>query len=117
MGSTFYLVVPTARVKKPLFDHARLAATLSTMSHHPHDAFNLPFTNLTFTKDHKTFHFQVDSTRYEWSLAAQTLKSLGKIARDSILDRLEAMRGYTLENTRLLCRSCDFKIQSEREFS
>ena len=38
-------------------------------------------------------------------------------ARDSILDRLEAMHGYTLENTRLLCRSCDFKIQSERKFS
>lgn len=37
--------------------------------------------------------------------------------RDSILDRLEAMRGYTLENTRVLCRDCDFKIQSERKFA
>ena len=37
--------------------------------------------------------------------------------RDSILDRLEAMRGYTLENTRVLCRGCDFKIQLERKFA
>jgi len=36
--------------------------------------------------------------------------------RDTILDRLEAMRGYTLENTRVLCRKCDFAIQAERKF-
>ena len=33
--------------------------------------------------------------------------------RDCILDRLEAMRGYTVENTRLLCRECDFKVQRD----
>ncbi|SRR6266480_5584376 len=37
--------------------------------------------------------------------------------RDCILDRLQAMRGYTVENTRLLCRDCDFKVQSERKFA
>ena len=37
--------------------------------------------------------------------------------RDCILDRLQAMRGYTVENTRLLCRECDFKVQSERKFA
>ena len=37
--------------------------------------------------------------------------------RDAILDRSEAMRGYTLENTRVLCRDCDLRIQTERNFS
>jgi 5-methylcytosine-specific restriction endonuclease McrA len=37
--------------------------------------------------------------------------------RDAILDRFEAMRGYTLENTRVLCRDCDLRIQTERNFS
>jgi hypothetical protein len=37
--------------------------------------------------------------------------------RDCILDRLKAMRGYTVENTRLLCRECDFKVQTERKFA
>ncbi len=37
--------------------------------------------------------------------------------RDAILDRSEAMRGYTLENTRVLCRDCDLRIQTERNFA
>jgi hypothetical protein len=37
--------------------------------------------------------------------------------KDVILDRLEAMLGYTDQNTRLLCRSCDYKVQSERKFA
>jgi hypothetical protein len=34
----------------------------------------------------------------------------------SILDRLNAMDGYTDSNTRLLCRDCDLKTQRERAF-
>jgi len=34
-----------------------------------------------------------------------------------VLDRLEAMKGYTKENTRLLCRDCDYRIQQERAFT
>lgn len=37
-------------------------------------------------------------------------------AEDVILDRLEAMGGYTSENTRLLCRKCDYAVQKERGF-
>lgn len=38
-------------------------------------------------------------------------------ARNAVLDRLEAMKGYTAENTRLLCPECDDKIQVERGFA
>ncbi len=33
-----------------------------------------------------------------------------------VLDRFEAMKGYTQENTRLLCQTCDTRIQSERGY-
>lgn len=33
------------------------------------------------------------------------------------LDRLEAMGGYTAENTRLICEVCDRKIQIERGYA
>jgi hypothetical protein len=33
-----------------------------------------------------------------------------------VLDRLEATAGYTVENTRLLCQDCDFRIQKERGY-
>lgn len=35
----------------------------------------------------------------------------------AVLDRFEAMGGYTAENTRLLCPGCDVKIQSGRGYS
>jgi ribosomal protein L44E len=38
-------------------------------------------------------------------------------ATNVVLDRLEAMAGYTKENTRLLCRDCDYRIQQERAFT
>lgn len=33
-----------------------------------------------------------------------------------VLDRIEAMKGYVPENTRLLCRECDTKVQVERGY-
>ncbi len=83
-GSRFWLVVPTATgtaTKRPLFDRELLAARLSETSRRPIDPNNLPFTTLTFLKDHRSFRFTVDSTRYEWSLATQTLRSLGRPPR------------------------------------
>ncbi len=91
-GSHFYLVLPDVKQKKPLFDHARLAALLTELHHKPYDATTIPFNAITFTRDHKAFHFTVDSTRYEWELSAQTLKSLGKIPRDSVLPNEERDR-------------------------
>ena len=83
-GSQFTLVVPMTSTKHPLFDHEKLAVALALASHKPVEARNLPFTTLNFTKDHKAMRFAVDSTRYEWLLASETLKNLGKVLRDSI---------------------------------
>ena len=33
-----------------------------------------------------------------------------------VLDRIEAMKGYTPENTRLLCQACDTRVQQERGY-
>ncbi|HKG96158.1 MAG TPA: DPP IV N-terminal domain-containing protein, partial [Gemmatimonadaceae bacterium] len=83
-GTRFYLVVPTTRTKRPLFDQVKLAAQLTELSHRAVDPNSLPFTSLNFTKDHRAFRFVVDSTRYEWTLATESLRSLGRPPRDSI---------------------------------
>lgn len=36
--------------------------------------------------------------------------------KNSVLDRFEAMGGYTEENTRLICYECNIKIQEERGY-
>ena len=33
-----------------------------------------------------------------------------------VLDRYEAMKGYTKENTRVICKECDYKVQKRRGF-
>ena len=38
-------------------------------------------------------------------------------AKYIVLDRFEAMSGYTPENTRLLCQECDTSVQKERGYS
>jgi len=88
-GSTFFLIFPPTKTKKPLFDHTKLAAALATAHKKPYDPNNLPFTTLIFTKDHKKFRFNVDTgalaSRYEWNLAAETITKLGRPLRaDSI---------------------------------
>jgi rubrerythrin len=35
----------------------------------------------------------------------------------AVLDRFEAMKGYTQENTQLLCPSCDTKEQQRRRYT
>jgi dipeptidyl aminopeptidase/acylaminoacyl peptidase len=84
-GSHFFLVDPVTKTKRPLFDQVKLAAALTMTSHRPTDPNNLPFKSVTLTKDHKSVRFTVDSTRYDWQLASESLKSLGVIDRDSIL--------------------------------
>lgn len=36
--------------------------------------------------------------------------------KNAVLDRFEAMRGYTEENTRLICPECNVSIQEERGY-
>ncbi|HTE46294.1 MAG TPA: DPP IV N-terminal domain-containing protein, partial [Gemmatimonadaceae bacterium] len=79
-GSTFFLVVPTTKTKKPLFDQVKMASQLSDLSHHAHDAQNLPFTSITFSKDRKTFTFNADSSKWEWDVSTEMLKRLGPAA-------------------------------------
>src|SRR5687767_1552289 len=83
-GTTFLLVVPNARVKKPLFDHSKMAAQLTTLNKKPVAATNLPFTNLRFSEDHKSIIFILDSARFDYNLATETLKTSGKLSREAL---------------------------------
>ena len=82
-GSAFYLVVPRTKTRQHLFDHTKMAAALSAAHRRAYDPQNLPFTIITFSEDWKSIRFNVDSTRYEWALASETLKSLGRAPRDT----------------------------------
>ena len=79
-GDHWYLVNAAARTKKPLFDQVKLAAQLSVIRKRAIEAYNLSeqFTIVNITKDHKSLRFAIDSTRYNWNIATETLTSLGR---------------------------------------
>jgi hypothetical protein len=44
-------------------------------------------------------------------------KPLPLLARGAVLDRQNAMAGYTVENVKLICRACDDELQEARSFT
>ena len=62
-GRKFYLVDPIKKGKAPLFDHAKMAATLTTITREPYEAQHLPFTTVKFVRKDAAFQFDVQVPR------------------------------------------------------
>jgi dipeptidyl aminopeptidase/acylaminoacyl peptidase len=61
-GRRFYMVDPVKKAKAPLFDHAKMAAALTSITRQPYDAQHLPFSNIKFKND-GVFEFDVSVPR------------------------------------------------------
>jgi dipeptidyl aminopeptidase/acylaminoacyl peptidase len=62
-GDFWYVVDPTARTQKPLFDRDEMASQLTEIVQDPFEARHLPIRNLKAKDDGHTFTFEVTSTR------------------------------------------------------
>jgi dipeptidyl aminopeptidase/acylaminoacyl peptidase len=58
-GAEFVLVDAAAATKTPAFDHARLAAALSTAAGQTYTALQLPFTTFTYTAGRQAIEFAI----------------------------------------------------------
>ena len=63
-GSEFILVDAAKGTKAPAFDHAAVAAALTTAMGKPVTAARLPFTQITFAADSQSFSFDSDLKRW-----------------------------------------------------
>ncbi len=63
-GTFYYLVDPARASKRPIFDNAKMAADLTSITHDPYDAKHLPIKGLDF-KDSHTVTFEVQSSQDE----------------------------------------------------
>lgn len=61
-GKEWYLVDPSAKTKKKIFDNAKLAAEITNIVRDPFDAQHLPLENLKFSADEKAITFELKST-------------------------------------------------------
>ncbi len=62
-GRKFYLVDPLRKTRTPLFDPARMAAQLTTLTRIPYDAQHLPINTLRMIKKDSALHFDVSVPR------------------------------------------------------
>lgn len=62
-GRRFYFVDPVKKTTTPLFDHAKMAATLTMMTRIPYDAQHLPFSSGRFIRNDSVFAFEVQVPR------------------------------------------------------
>ena len=77
-GLKYWKVDPAKKSKTPLFDHAKLLAQLSEQAQKPLDAATFAITNTSVSEDGTALKFVFETMRYEYDLAANTIKKLGK---------------------------------------
>ncbi|MBM3761613.1 MAG: S9 family peptidase [Acidobacteria bacterium] len=58
-GRKFFLVDPVKKSKAPLFDHAKMAASLTSLTRIPYDAQHLPIQNARLVKNDAALMFEV----------------------------------------------------------
>jgi dipeptidyl-peptidase 4 len=63
--SEFVLINPATGERRPAFDHAKLAAALSTAAGATFNATQLPFTDFTFSPDGQTISFTAANRRWK----------------------------------------------------
>jgi dipeptidyl-peptidase-4 len=62
-GRRFSVVDPAKKSKAPLFDHAKMAATLTQMIGQPYESAHLPFSTVRFVKKEAAFQFDIPVPR------------------------------------------------------
>jgi Tol biopolymer transport system component len=69
-GSEFLMVDPVANVKRPVFDHARLAAAMSIAKDTAYEPHKLPFTTFNFVKGTESA-IEFNASRRRWTCNIQ----------------------------------------------
>jgi len=60
-------------LRRPAFDHAKLAQTLSKMAGHKYTAARLPFSSLTFEEENRIVRFKVGAQWWRYDLLGDTI--------------------------------------------
>jgi dipeptidyl aminopeptidase/acylaminoacyl peptidase len=74
-GHQFVMVDAATLQKRPAFDHARLATTLSRNTGKTYTATTLPFSTFTFSDDEKSIEVTVEQDRWRCTLADYTCRT------------------------------------------
>ena len=86
-GRRFFLVDPTPKTKKPLFDNAKMAAMLTRITLFPYDAQHLPIRTLKFVEKGKkkdaAIQFEIETPKDADVRAGDLVKSVKDLGEDA----------------------------------
>lgn len=77
-GKEFIRVEPITNIRRPAFDHDKLAAALSRASHSAYEPYQLPFDTITFVNGDSGVQFQADKATWKCDLKTYTCKQIEK---------------------------------------
>lgn len=80
-GTEFIVMDAESLVKKPAFDHQKLAASLSAASGEKYTALNLPFMALFFMDNEKALEFEAGDSRWRCEFSNYSVKKVGAAGR------------------------------------
>jgi len=93
-GHEFMMVDAATSTKKPAFDHARLAAALTTASGKPYTAETLPFARFEFADHQSAIHFFLAGARWQCELKGYVCTKQKELRPGD-----EGYGGYDYDNT------------------
>jgi dipeptidyl aminopeptidase/acylaminoacyl peptidase len=76
-GNEFVLVDAETMAKRPAFDHAKIAASLSTATGEKYEALKLPFQSITFVDSESAIDVTVTSSLYRCGLSDSVCRRTG----------------------------------------
>jgi len=80
-GNEFMVIDAATKAQTPAFDHARLAASLSSASGEKYAALTLPFPVIAFVDQEKALEFTVGEFRWRCDLSDYSCKKVGPAER------------------------------------
>ncbi len=93
-GASEFVVVDAERgVRRPAFDHAKVAAALSQASGSGHSAAKLPFTRIQFLDEGRAIGFRVGDQAWRYTLDASACTKLDALPPDDAVESVEPVEG------------------------
>jgi dipeptidyl-peptidase 4 len=100
-GTLWWLVDPAKKSRVPLFDVYEMASTINQQISKPVNHLDLPIRNLKFKDDNKSFHFEVDSFKFEYKLSNKEITLVDTINRkkEAEKDKKDSWMNYNKDST------------------
>jgi dipeptidyl-peptidase 4 len=104
-GFEFIYVDPAQKIKRPAFDHVKLAQALTQITGQPVEAYALPFKEIQFSEDENTIIFTANEIQYSFTIPTNQLSPSEFAILPSELVSPNGLHAAYIENHNLYLRN------------